>query len=187
MERTADKGGEKQGVVTPRVYVASLADYNNGELHGAWIDADQDPDELRAEIQNMLGRSLEPVAEEWAIHDYEGFGPFQVGEYESLEVVSAVALGIAECGLAFAAYASWAGTSEEALRQFDNCFLGLWPSLDAYARDMASEFEWDSALEQLPESMRPYVDIDYEALVRDLDSEVTTIAGPGGVYIFREP
>ena len=25
----------------PRIYVACLAAYNNGYLHGAWIDADQ--------------------------------------------------------------------------------------------------------------------------------------------------
>ncbi len=26
----------------PRIYVACLAAYNNGHLHGAWIDAAQD-------------------------------------------------------------------------------------------------------------------------------------------------
>jgi antirestriction protein len=178
---------ERPRVATPRIYVASLADYNNGTLHGRWIDADQDPDELRTEIQAMLERSTEPVAEEWAIHDNEGFGPFQVGEYESLEVVSAVALGIAECGSAFAAYASWAGTSEDALRQFDDCFLGCWPDVEAYARDLAADLGWDEALRRLPEGLQPYVDIDYQALARDLDSELTTVAGSGGVYIFREP
>ena len=27
----------------PRIYVACLAAYNNGHLHGAWIDAAQEP------------------------------------------------------------------------------------------------------------------------------------------------
>lgn len=29
-----------------RIYVACLAAYNNGILHGAWIDADQDVDDM---------------------------------------------------------------------------------------------------------------------------------------------
>ena len=38
---------------TPRIYVASLSDYNAGHLHGRWIDADQDPDAIREEIAAM--------------------------------------------------------------------------------------------------------------------------------------
>ena len=41
----------------PRIYVACLAAYNNGYLYGAWIDADQDPDQIRDEIAAMLARS----------------------------------------------------------------------------------------------------------------------------------
>jgi antirestriction protein len=191
VELTADQPdtptAERSRIVTPRVYVASLADYNNGTLHGRWIDADQDPEELAAEVQSMLRQSREPVAEDWAIHDYEGFGAFQVAEYESLEVISAVALGIAECGPAFAAYASWAGTSEEALRRFGDCFLGYWPSLAEYARDFGADLGWEAELEKLPEGMRPYVEVDYQQLARDLDSELTTVESGGGVYVFREP
>ena len=64
----------KTETITPRIYVACLAAYNNGELHGAWIDADQDADAIREEIAVILTTSPEPNAEEWAIHDYEGFG-----------------------------------------------------------------------------------------------------------------
>lgn len=38
----------------PKIYVACLAAYNNGILHGRWIDADQDADEIRAGIAEML-------------------------------------------------------------------------------------------------------------------------------------
>ncbi len=40
----------------PRIYVACLAAYNNGYLHGAWIDADQDADEIRDEIAAICAR-----------------------------------------------------------------------------------------------------------------------------------
>ncbi|MDO7837100.1 antirestriction protein ArdA [Sphingobium sp. HBC34] len=52
----------------PRIYVACLAAYNNGILHGTWIDAAQEPwalwDEVRASLRWRLkigftsGRSI---------------------------------------------------------------------------------------------------------------------------------
>ncbi len=57
-----------QHPVPPRVYVASLSDYNASRLHGQWIDAAQEPGEI---ITSMLSESRDPGAEEWAIHDFE--------------------------------------------------------------------------------------------------------------------
>jgi len=89
----------------PTIYVASLSDYNAGTLHGAHIDAAQEPDAIYAEIKAMLDASPEfrafPAggpAEEWAIHDYEGFGPWRLSEYQSIETVSLVARAIEEFG-----------------------------------------------------------------------------------------
>lgn len=56
----------------PLIYVASLADYNNGRLHGVWIRADSDPEAIGLAIQAMLAASPEPRAEEWAVHASEG-------------------------------------------------------------------------------------------------------------------
>ena len=71
---------------TARIYVACLASYNAGTLHGEWIEATADADELKARVQAMLDRSPEPYAEEWAIHDYEGFG--DMSEYEDLDHIA---------------------------------------------------------------------------------------------------
>jgi antirestriction protein len=57
-----------------RIYVACLAAYNNGHLHGQWIDATQDSDSLHEEVRKILAASPIKNAEEWAIHDNEGFG-----------------------------------------------------------------------------------------------------------------
>lgn len=43
----------------PRIYVACLASYNNGVLHGRWIDLD-DREEVEAEIAEMLRESPYP-------------------------------------------------------------------------------------------------------------------------------
>jgi len=58
--------------------------YNNGKLHGRWIDATQGESAIRDEIQEMLSESPEPNAEEWAIHDYEGFGQIRLSESEDI-------------------------------------------------------------------------------------------------------
>ena len=81
---------------TPKIYVACLAAYNNGKLHGAWIDADQSSEAIYEEIQEMLKSSPEPLAEEWAIHDYEGFGDIRLSEWESIELIADMAAFINE-------------------------------------------------------------------------------------------
>jgi len=45
--------------MSPRIYVACLASYNNGVLHGAWMDA-TDADAMREEIATMLRASPYP-------------------------------------------------------------------------------------------------------------------------------
>jgi len=75
--------------------VASLADYNAGRLHGVWIEATQPPSRIWAEIREMLARSPEPMAEEWAIHDFEGFAGLRLDEHEAIEDVAALARRVA--------------------------------------------------------------------------------------------
>ena len=48
---------------TPRIYVACLASYNAGILHGRWIDADNGAEQVQEEIENMLAESPEYGAE----------------------------------------------------------------------------------------------------------------------------
>jgi len=59
-----------------RIYMACLAAYNNGKLHGVWIDATQDLDDIQDQVNEMLEFSPEEGAEAWAIHDYEGYGSY---------------------------------------------------------------------------------------------------------------
>jgi len=53
----------------------------------------------------MLARSSSPDAEEWAIHDYEGFGPIRLSEWADLDKVAEIGALIEQHGAAFAAYA----------------------------------------------------------------------------------
>ncbi len=109
------------GTLTPRIYAASLADYNNGTLHGRWINANQSPTNLMAEIARMLSTSEISSAEEWAIHDYEGFDTFRLSEHESITTVADLAAGLVKHGPAFARWAQQAGINNtDALAHFEN-------------------------------------------------------------------
>lgn len=67
----------------PRIYVACLAAYNRGCLYGAWIPVEDDEAAVWLQINAMLAASPIAGAEEWVIHDYEGFGGVELAEYAS--------------------------------------------------------------------------------------------------------
>jgi antirestriction protein len=172
----------------PRIYVACLAAYNNGTLHGRWIDADQDSDSINEEIQEMLAESPIPGAEEYAIHDYEGFGELRIEEYSSIEYVSVVAQAMAEHDGAMAAWLAndRPHTAEEAenyIGQFEDAYLGEWSNLEEYADDYLEQTGAHKALEDFSASVR----VDVAGFARDLElsGDVWTASSPEGVYVFN--
>ena len=167
---------------SPRIYVACLAAYNNGKLHGRWIDAAQDPDDIGAEIEDMLAASPEPDAEEWAIHDYEGFRGIELSEYEDLETVAKLASLITEHGDLAAGVYAHAGTVEETARLIEDCYQGAWSSLEAWGEDY---LEQTGQLDSLPENLRCYFDCAAFARDCELGGDIFTIETPDGqVHVF---
>jgi len=145
----------------PKIYVACLAAYNNGYLHGEWINANQDVDDLYLEIKKILASSPVPDAEEWAIHDYEDFGSLQVSEYASLETISTLASFIAEHNELGAAVLTYAGGDVgEAGRLLEEAYHGEFNSEEDFAMSFAEETM------SVPENLSYY--IDYEKMARDL-------------------
>ncbi len=71
-----------------------MAAYNNGKLHGIWMDACAELDEIREQVNKVLSKSPEEDAEEYAIHEFEGFGACGLSEYEGIEHVHELALFI---------------------------------------------------------------------------------------------
>lgn len=185
-----DESPEVVRAVVPQIYVASLSDYNAGRLHGAWLEAAKEPAELEEAITAMLATSKEPGAEEWAIHDYEGFGSLHLGESESVERVSQLAMGIVDYGPAFAYWASIVGDDAEELGRFEEAYQGKWPSLRAYAQDILEDHGIEELLDRhVPEGLRPYVRVDAAAFGQDLElsGDIITfgdIGSDGGVHVF---
>ena len=179
---------EHEPTVEPKIYAASLSDYNAGRLHGIWLDAAQDAEALLAGISAMLAASPTPGAEEWAVHDYEGFGMVEIGEYESVERVSQVALGIVEHGQVFSAWANHIGPSSwDELDRFEDCYMGEWHSLKDYAEDLVDDLGLVEQIERVvPEGLRPYVCFDYEMLGRDMElgGDIVAVESLDGASVF---
>lgn len=155
-----------------RIYVASLSDYNAGILHGDWIDATLDKDEIFEKVQEILKNSPyakqygEP-AEEWAIHDYEGFDGIKLSEYESFENVSELANAIEKHGELFAKYYSMQASGVEvsdAIQSFQDNYIGEYQSLEYYAEEVVEEC-YD--LKNIPDIIKYH--IDYEGIGRDME------------------
>lgn len=175
--------------MSPRIYVADLAAYNAGILHGVWIELeDKSVDDVSAEVGEMLAvgtsryayQTLSNNHEEWAIHDYEGFGPLEISEYEGFARLVDLAEGINEHGEAFAHFVSHFGLpSDVALTEFDDAYIGD-TSVRDYAYDLADEL-MDS--EQLPQDsiLRRY--FDYDQFARDLELSGDVV--DAGRYLFH--
>jgi antirestriction protein len=162
-----------------RIYVADLAAYNDGHLHGVWIDATLELEEIEAQVQAMLAASPVADAEEYAIHDTEGFGEHEICECAGLERARDVALFIAEHPHFGPGLLNHFGDLDEARRTADEGYRGCYASLTDFAQELTEETT------QIPEALRHY--IDYDSMARDLEmsGDVFTIdAGSGQVHVF---
>lgn len=154
----------------PQIWVGSLADYNAGRLHGAWLNAAQDVEELRADIDQMLAAAPSPGAEEWGIFDFEGFSPLRLSEYEDLDLVSTLANGISEYGPVFAYWAEHVECDRDRLGHFEDAHLGTYPSRTEYVEQLLRDAGVDPvAAMHLEPWVEPYVFVDALALARDLE------------------
>lgn len=168
-----------------KIYVACLASYNAGKYHGVWLDALLDLDKLHEKVQAMLNKSEQEVAEDWAIHDYEGFGGLKLSEYESLETISELANFIEEHGNLGIEVLKYTYSSEsdydisEAENMLNERYRGVFGSEEDFARDLYEDcFD-------IPKELEMY--IDYEAIANDLMiNDYLSIELNGEYHIFDE-
>lgn len=182
-DTTKARTQDRRTGATPRIYVASLADYNAGRLLGKWIDADQDDEAIHAEIQAMLALSPEPIAEEWAIHDREGFGAWCPREYESIDTVALVARWIASVGEVFGSLLYHLGDLDDAIKYMSEAYRGAWDSLLDYVENFIDDI-YGHELKKLPDILRYH--IDYEGIARDIElsGDIFTIEVDAKVHVF---
>lgn len=151
-----------------RIYVACLAAYNNGYLHGVWIDATQELADIQEQVSTMLASSPVEDAEEYAIHDYEGFESVRLSEWDGLASAHKTACFIEEYGELGAELLN-IYELEEAEKALDENYHGCFSSLAEYAEQFTSDTS------QVPENLQYY--IDYERMGRDweMSGDIYTI------------
>jgi antirestriction protein len=172
-------------------YVACLAAYNNGRLHGAWVDLEEitSADDLQECIDYILASSPEPGAEEWAMHDHAGLPDcLSRTEWPDLSDLAAYGEALVEIGddaddrEAFCLYCNDRGeiVDVDALR---DAYNGRHDSGADFACDLADD------LGVIPEGTAwPLSCIDWEHAWRELEiggDYTSEPASSGGVHIFR--
>ncbi len=194
--------------MTRRVYIACLASYNCGVLHGEWVDLDGlDADDVRGEIARILRASPRPnttipcpdcgeganatpecttcgskgqipSAEEWAATDYEGFGSLSLGEHPNLDELVNHVDMIGDHGDAWIAFCNHVGEHYATPDGFQDSYHGHHDSAACFAQELCS----DSGIEL--GSLANY--IDWEGYARDMGFDGWYFAddSSGGVYVF---
>ncbi|MGF1488795.1 MAG: antirestriction protein ArdA [Prochloraceae cyanobacterium] len=169
----------------PQIYVACLSAYNCGYLHGKWLDATQDPVDIRKEIEIILQTSPvadEEACEEWAIHEYENFKGISIGEYESLENVSQLANAVLFYGAAFAAFyeSESFDNIDSAISQFEDRYQGEYQQKSDFALEYA-----ENCGHSLEESHPLYDYINFDRYADDLfSSSFYYVRSGNSIYVF---
>ena len=158
-----------------QIYVACLASYNSGVLHGEWITPKSDKDELQEQINKVLKSSPIEDAEEFAIHDYNDFP--NLGEYPGLDNIIKVQEAIDEHGqyIVNAFLDNW---SVEDLDHIDEAYYGEYDSFSEFAQQLA-----DDTIEGLNGNSTLASYFDYEKWERDLSYDYHEGAGENGTSL----
>lgn len=157
---------EEEKYNKPKIYIACLASYNAGVLHGEWITPETDKDDLQHQINKMLSKSQSAYADEWAVHDYDLF--YNLGEYPNLDDIIRVQ----------EAYENHTGGFESV-----NAFLENWSVADLDNLDEAlitwgyesfqefADIQADELLDShdIPQSIRSH--FDYKSYANDLEHD----------------
>lgn len=161
-----------------QIYVADLAAYNSGILRGVWIDLDEhsyDPDTVQLTIEKMLEGSPCELAEEYAIHDHEGFDD-SIGEFTSLGEVCEIAELIRDHGDAALAALSVGDGLVAAKKRLDNGY---------HAVDSLSDFAMDY-IDVCGYEVPSFVHVDWEATGKELAIDMIEVRMGVTIYLFNE-
>ena len=71
---------------TPKIYVVNLNSYNNGRTRGKWYELPVDFSRIKSDLLLDIEHG-----EEYAIHDFENFYDYKVGEYSSIQELNGYA------------------------------------------------------------------------------------------------
>jgi antirestriction protein len=185
-----------------QIYVASLADYNAGTLHGVWIDLNDHPDEdsVMEVVEAMLAESPEMTTcqwcgntedgthighafmggntEEWEIHDFQDWpGEINPTKYTLRSLVQ-ISQAVAQYGNAYLAWVQDNGEVE--VEAFEEV------SFDTY--DDAEDFgeSWAEAMMNLDDTLGfIQYHVDWKGVGEDLLQDYAHTEYDGKLYVWN--
>jgi antirestriction protein len=182
---------EQESMEKPKVWIGCLGAYNNGALHGEWIDATKDVEEMREAVRGMLETSPIENAEDYFVADSEGFYSVRLYEYQNLDKISRLGKGIQQHGEAFAQWVGLKGMDYivYAEQTFEEAYIGKFEDDRSAINDMfesAGVFEaLEAAREQVPEQYRDFMIVDTD-MFAEVQPECHIVPGSdGSVFAFR--
>ena len=174
---------------TPRAWVGCLGCYNNGELTGKWLDAEEAADLWAAELTHEDGTCVECGADEFWCMDHENLhGASALGEMGVTEFIERAELATAinehdnvDALRAFLDNENRSGDAQD-IEEFESRFMGQHDSREAWAEEYLED---SGLLDSVPEALRFYIDTKAYARDAGYSGDVSFIAAEhGGVYVF---
>jgi hypothetical protein len=167
------------------IYVAN--DGQDGGLRGDWREAA----EVIAHIEGGIALSRRTRQPHGSTHGDDELQPgfVMVGRREGLSAIAETTTGIIEHGQAFVAWADLVGDDPEALRRFDEAFLGSWESAAEFANQLMGELGPLSA-DASEEDQQFHMLLLANELAEELQQRGVICAIPNnrdGVWVFRPP
>lgn len=155
-------------ILTPKVYVACLGCYNEGRLHGKWMDADELEGEADYCSLHTRSDGTYPMTnckrrhhDEWAIHDYDG--PAAIGEHPDIPYLITIMRCIEEHGEAFRVWFNLdphnKSHHDDLSEAFEEAYAGHWDSKEKFAEEFAESMGYID-----PNSKNPlwrYIDFEW--------------------------
>lgn len=127
------------------------------------------------------GTGKVPSAEEWAIHDHEGFEGISISEHHDLDEVVMHAQMLSEHDGAWAAYVGVVGEHYATEDGFTSSYRGEYSSPEDYAEETINDCYDTKSMGTLANY------IDYEKFAHDLGFEgYHFVPGGRGVYVFSD-
>lgn len=155
----------------PKVYVACLACYNEGRLHGMWMNADELEERWEYaeehDRQDRVGHfnpCPRPSHDEWAIHDYDGVP--DLGEHPDIPYLIKVMRCIEEHGEPFYEWFNLdphnKSHHDDLSEAFEEAYCGAWDSPKDFAEQLAEDLGYlPSTREKNPNPLFAFVDFEW--------------------------
>lgn len=175
-----------------RIWIGTKRTFDDGILHGEWVDAELPPLDLVAAIGQVLSTSPVEDDDEFIIAATDGFGDLRIDPEFPISEIKNVAEKVRIHGQLFIEYCRLLQDVGKATATFDWAYLGI---LDDYVEvgeqlldRLGIRATFDEAFALLPPYLRTLIIIDGSKLLGDFQYRLRYLRDPDdNVHVFVLP